>query len=367
MIEQNEQMKQLFGKNRYIFSEENIILKSENFLIFKGFDKLIKKDIIIERLDLKLLKDNSLNEILYKINLMKQIKSPFSIKILDIFQDENYYYFVMNLFDDTLENFKKKNGKLNIDLIKKIIFELNDVLDEMKFKKLLFKNLNINNILIKYNNKEQTDFDIKIINNINDMNLVKCEDEEEFELELKNIGNLLFLLINDKNPETNEKITFEDKNIENLINNLISKENNEKLNWEKDFNNNQFFIDYLYNKNYKNTFPNTNNENKYEFKIKRYKSHVNIIAKYFGQVLKDSNIKEGKGISYYNSGIILYEGDFKNDLPNGKGIEYYENKVKVYEGNYLDGKPDGFGIEFYNNGKKNMKEIGKMVNLLEKE
>ena len=99
---------------------------------------------------------------------------------------ENYYYFVMNLFDDTIENFKKKNGKLNDNLIKKIIFQLNDVLDEMKYKKLLFTNLNINNILIKYNNKEQTDFDIRIINNINEMNLVKSE-----------------------------KITFEDKNIEN--------------------------------------------------------------------------------------------------------------------------------------------------------
>ena len=42
---------------------------------------------------------------------------------------------------------------------------------------------------------------------------------------------------------------------------------------------------------------------------------------------KENNIKEGKGIYYWNDGD-RYEGEWKNDKKDGLGIYYYKNKWK---------------------------------------
>ena len=65
--------------------------------------------------------------------------------------------------------------------------------------------------------------------------------------------------------------------------------------------------------------------------------------KYIGE-MKD-NIREGKGILYYDNGS-KYEGDFKNDKFNGKGV-LYSNGKKIYEGEFKDDKREGKGILLY--------------------
>ena len=63
--------------------------------------------------------------------------------------------------------------------------------------------------------------------------------------------------------------------------------------------------------------------------------------KYIGQLLKGTNIIDGKGIEYYENGNKEYEGDWKEGKADGKGIEYYENGNKRYEGDCKEGKADG--------------------------
>ena len=48
-----------------------------------------------------------------------------------------------------------------------------------------------------------------------------------------------------------------------------------------------------------------------------------------------NNLKEGKGIFYYNNG--RYEGELKNGKMEGKGIYYYNNGNR-YEGDWKNDK-----------------------------
>ena len=74
--------------------------------------------------------------------------------------------------------------------------------------------------------------------------------------------------------------------------------------------------------------------------------------------------KDGK--SFYNNGLLGYDGNWKDGKENGKGKCFYDNGVLGYNGNWKDGKMDGKGKCFYDNGKicyngnwKNGKKDGK--------
>ena len=69
--------------------------------------------------------------------------------------------------------------------------------------------------------------------------------------------------------------------------------------------------------------------------------------KFFGK-------RNGKGISYYESGNIEYEGYWKNNIKKGKGklFDDSESNFLVYEGDFSKNKINGNGTHFYKNGKK---------------
>ena len=68
--------------------------------------------------------------------------------------------------------------------------------------------------------------------------------------------------------------------------------------------------------------------------------------------------RNGKGISYYESGNKEYEGYWKNNVKKGKGklFDDSESNFLVYEGDFSKNKINGNGTHFYKNGKKDMKE-----------
>ena len=68
--------------------------------------------------------------------------------------------------------------------------------------------------------------------------------------------------------------------------------------------------------------------------------------RYKGEFKDDK--KEGKGIYYCNDGVI-YKGDFKDGIREGKGILYWNNG-DIYEGDYKSDIIEGKGIYYYNNG-----------------
>ena len=56
--------------------------------------------------------------------------------------------------------------------------------------------------------------------------------------------------------------------------------------------------------------------------------------------------KNGKGKVYNPDGIIIFEGEYLNDVKTGKGKEYDDNNVLSFEGDCLNGMRNGNGKEY---------------------
>ena len=78
-----------------------------------------------------------------------------------------------------------------------------------------------------------------------------------------------------------------------------------------------------------------------------------------------NNKREGKGFMRYNNGDT-YDGEYKNDKKDGKGI-YISIEGYKYEGEFKDGLRQGNGDIVYIKMGINIVEIGKEINIMEKE
>ena len=77
--------------------------------------------------------------------------------------------------------------------------------------------------------------------------------------------------------------------------------------------------------------------------------YLNNIKVYEGS-FADFNVYHGYGKEYYSSGIMKYEGGFRNGKYNGQGTIYYENGNLEYYGSYLFGDRHGHGILYLDDG-----------------
>ena len=125
--EENKNEK-LIGIKRYEFGFNDIIGKGGFGSVYKAFDLKTNEHVALKQIFIE--DDNEINEVI----LMQRIDSFNSIKIIDNFIEGKFYYIIMELCDDNLENYVKKKGKLKIEVIQKILVELNDVLRFMKKK-----------------------------------------------------------------------------------------------------------------------------------------------------------------------------------------------------------------------------------------
>ena len=73
-------------------------------------------------------------------------------------------------------------------------------------------------------------------------------------------------------------------------------------------------------------------------------------AVYSGQMIKDTDIKQGFGIMRWPDGTV-YEGLWMNNLYNGRG-KLYHASGDLYEGEFVDDMAQGFGIYRHANGSK---------------
>lgn len=58
------------------------------------------------------------------------------------------------------------------------------------------------------------------------------------------------------------------------------------------------------------------------------------------------------GIYYYESGNIMYEGGYHENMKNQNGIEYYDKQLVKYEGGFLNDLYDGTGTLYDESGNK---------------
>ena len=105
-------------------------------------------------------KDDIVN-IKNEINVLKTMKSKYSVEFIECIEKEDYYYIVMELCDGDLNYLlKEKNGNIDILTIIKIISQLNEAFKLMHKNNIEHRDLKPGNILIKYIN--ENDFDIKL-------------------------------------------------------------------------------------------------------------------------------------------------------------------------------------------------------------
>ena len=75
--------------------------------------------------------------ILNEINILNEMKSKYSVELIEYLKKDKYYYIVMELCDGDLNHlFKKKNGNMDIITIIKILIQLNEVIKLMHSKKI---------------------------------------------------------------------------------------------------------------------------------------------------------------------------------------------------------------------------------------
>ena len=104
------------------------------------------------------------NSFIQEKNFLNQIECENSVKIYEYFDDKNAYYMAMELCDCNLKQVldETKDG-FEYNKIIEILKQLNNVLKKMHKLKKVHKDIKLENILIKYINKEKNEFIIKLM------------------------------------------------------------------------------------------------------------------------------------------------------------------------------------------------------------
>ena len=120
----------------------------------------IKENRVIDELD----EEDFLEEIKKfnrELEIMQKCHCENSVEIFDYFDTEKYFIIIMELCDNNLfkELAKTKSG-FSVEKIKEILLQLNNVFKIMNENKIVHRDIKLHNILIKYINKEKTEFKV---------------------------------------------------------------------------------------------------------------------------------------------------------------------------------------------------------------
>ena len=138
--------------------------------VFKAKNKENGNYVAIKRIN-KLKFENE-NKYLSKIKIMNELKLENSISIIEILNDNNYCYIIMELCLLNLNEYMKIRKKgLSIEELKDLLFELNKILKKMNELNFIHRDLKLSNILISLNKINKISFklcDFRISKNIKD-------------------------------------------------------------------------------------------------------------------------------------------------------------------------------------------------------
>ena len=292
--------------NDYYFIGKEIG-SAENAKVYLAKDKETKEDRAIKIYKKKTIRDDLkrknfsdptekdmkpyIDGIFNEINYMKMISSyenKNTVKFYEYFHTNDEFAIVMELCDDNLFNYFNENKK-EFDL-KKITWVLNNLNNSFRIMSemnLVHRALNMDNILIKYINKEKSDFIIKLkltddcilLNDLyhNQKHNIKKplefiapeilkKEEYNQKCDLWSLGIIIYILVFKKYPYKNykpnnktsilqqinelqlEKTKIED--LDDLIEKLLTENQEDRLDWN-DYFNHQFFEE---TQNYKNIY-----------------------------------------------------------------------------------------------------------------
>ena len=259
--------------------------------VYKGRDKTTKELRAIKVISLEKIKDNLLsqygtNEIEEQLNLcingfieefnnMKKCSNNNnnSVRCYEYFNNKNNFVIIMELCDNNLlqllnKRIKEKGEGFNIEEIYDIMIQLNNTFKRMKENNIIHRDLKLENILIKYIDKEKyiiklSDYGcskrlISLSRNCNTYSgtllymspeILKGE-EYNYKCDLWSIGIIIYRLIYGKSPYIGDKdialinkidklgnkiIKIENEVLNNLVKRLLEKDPKKRINWEEYF------------------------------------------------------------------------------------------------------------------------------------
>ena len=246
--------------------------------------KIIDKEKIKENLREQYFTEDIMNEynniekcLNREVDYMKKcsINNINSIKVYNIYNNEEEFVIVMELCDENLMHLLIRKQKFSLSEIYNILMQLNNTFKIMSDNKIAHRDLKLQNILIKYNNKEKTDYTVKIT----DFGISKVyENNNNFETftgtleyiapeilngkkynykcDLWSLGIIIYMLYFKENPFRGysqksiiSKLETMGKNFlkksgnsifDDLINGLLEKEPKKRFSW-KEYLNHLFF------------------------------------------------------------------------------------------------------------------------------
>ncbi len=238
---------------------------------FHGIDINNNNKVIIQKIN----KNNiEIEYVINEIQFLSELNSPYILKLLDNFEEHDFYYFIFENFDMTLKEYIKIEKNISVVDIKKILIQLNNAIKTMHDKWICHRDINPLNIVIIFNDEDNNnntnknkkrDFSIKLNNFI----IAKCWSESDTmstiigspdymapevytkqyksTCDLYSIGVLICDLYYSENEEEKKNILFNNKNGENfelpkddeLIKDLIKKtiqiDPKKRISWDEYF------------------------------------------------------------------------------------------------------------------------------------
>lgn len=260
-------------------SSSSINFNKEKNEIF-ALDKINKKEFLLKTSSKNFCLEDKKEILLNKLNTLLKL-SPYknSVKYIGYYEDEENINIVSERCDMNLSEYLNKKGKLDIDEIRTIFMQLNNIFHVMLNNNIIHKAIKLENIFMKLNDEKKTN------NNINDyiFKLSGYENEElikeyikydkfdkiltlapemlkgeiyDNKIDLYSIGIVMYQLYFNFHPfgnnlaDINYKISQNENNIklsgnnifDDLLTSLLQFNPENRISWEKYFNH-DFFKD----------------------------------------------------------------------------------------------------------------------------
>ena len=338
-------------------------------LIFKGINKknnekvAIKVLYYVENFNISEFDELVNNE----INMMKLFKNEHSIKLYEYIKDKNDYYLILEYCDTDLEKYVSEKKGLKIYEIEKILKQLNEIYKELLQLNCIHRDLKPSNILIKFKNKDKSDFDIKLSDyglskNMNSKKYFSSkvgtfyfmapeiffnDGDNKFKnsCDLWSIGIIIYFLYYNEIPFDEKEIfqkkfvltKFTDyKILEYLLKNLLVVDVEKRIKWEDYFKISFFnecylteMIELINNIEIKNKLKMMPNLNKYTFmKIINENLKINNEDKNSNEIKKLNNIINNLQRNILDNNELI--NNLLKEIENkNKEIHKFQNENKI--------------------------------------
>ena len=108
----------------------------------------------------------AINDVKQEAKIMEVCKSKNIVELYEYFETEKSMIFVLELCDCNLNSYfhkiKDKNMIDNINFIQQILYDLNDAIKILYQKKIMHRDIKLENIFLKFENKEHTKITVKL-------------------------------------------------------------------------------------------------------------------------------------------------------------------------------------------------------------